>query len=227
MYRCGPWDGRARGGGRGRVDEDGRVIAGASAPCRRTRSVYPTASCRPPSSPACGVSDCVRRGGGSWVTWHDENQETNLKGVYVAGEVGGIGGRTWRRPRVASQPLRRRVPWASPIPADGARGSKRSAPDWPRPGISPASPGYAALKPALFDLITDDTIVCRCERVTAREVKAAIADGDATLRGVKGRTRAGMGRCQGRICGHLVSRLIAKQTGVGMAHILLDTPELR
>ena len=87
--------------------------------------------------------------------------------------------------------------------------------------------GMLRLKPALFDLITDETIVCRCEGVRAKDVVAAIADGDATLRGakvVKVRTRAGMGRCQGRICGHLVSRMIAKQTGARLDQIQLDTP---
>ena len=29
---------------------------------------------------------------GGWVTWHDSGQQTSVKGVYVAGEVGGIGG---------------------------------------------------------------------------------------------------------------------------------------
>ena len=86
--------------------------------------------------------------------------------------------------------------------------------------------GMMRLKPALFDLITDETMVCRCEGAVARDVAAAIADGDATLRGVKGRTRAGMGRCQGRICGYLVSRMIEKHTGAGMDQIQLDTPRL-
>ncbi len=80
------------------------------------------------------------------------------------------------------------------------------------------------LKPALFDLITDETVVCRCEEVRAKEVKAAIDDGDPTVRGVKIRTRAGMGQCQGRICGSLISRLIAKQTGARLEEIEPDTP---
>jgi NAD(P)H-nitrite reductase large subunit len=79
------------------------------------------------------------------------------------------------------------------------------------------------LKPALLDLMTDDTIVCRCEEVTARTLKAAIAE-EPTLRGVKIRTRAGMGQCQGRMCGCLVTRLIARQSGIAPDRIEPDSP---
>ncbi|MBF0207690.1 MAG: FAD-dependent oxidoreductase [Oligoflexia bacterium] len=43
-------------------------------------------------------------------------------------------------------------------------------------------------------------IICRCEMVTLAEIKAAILDGARTLDGIKFRTRAGMGRCQGGFC---------------------------
>ncbi|MEZ4674763.1 MAG: (2Fe-2S)-binding protein [Caldilineaceae bacterium] len=43
-------------------------------------------------------------------------------------------------------------------------------------------------------------IVCRCELVTEGEVADAIRRGAPTLDGVKFRTRAGMGRCQGGFC---------------------------
>jgi len=80
------------------------------------------------------------------------------------------------------------------------------------------------LRPALFDVMTDETVVCRCEEVCVRDVKAAIADGAPTLRGVKIRTRAGMGVCQGRMCGYLISQLIARQAGIALDRIEPDTP---
>ncbi len=43
-------------------------------------------------------------------------------------------------------------------------------------------------------------LVCRCELVTEKEVLAAIDRGARTLDGIKFRTRAGMGRCQGGFC---------------------------
>ncbi len=43
-------------------------------------------------------------------------------------------------------------------------------------------------------------LVCRCEIVTEAEILDAIERGARTLDGLKFRTRAGMGRCQGGFC---------------------------
>ena len=58
---------------------------------------------------------------------------------------------------------------------------------------------YAAPLPAPAD-IPDTVTVCRCEDVTAGQVRRAMADGARSLPAVKRATRAGMGRCQGRMC---------------------------
>ncbi len=58
----------------------------------------------------------------------------------------------------------------------------------------------------------EETIICRCEEVTRSEIQEAIADGARTVDGVKRRTRAGMGLCQGRTCRRIVSRIIATET---------------
>ncbi len=56
-------------------------------------------------------------------------------------------------------------------------------------------------------------IVCRCELVSEREVLAAIFDGAWTLDGIKLRTRAGMGRCQGGFCTWRCLEILARETG--------------
>ena len=66
----------------------------------------------------------------------------------------------------------------------------------------------------------EDIIICRCQEVTRREILDAIADGATTVDGVKRRTRAGMGLCQGKTCERLVAKIIAEQTGRPMAEIL-------
>ena len=43
-------------------------------------------------------------------------------------------------------------------------------------------------------------VVCRCELVTEAEIHEAVDHGARTLDGIKFRTRAGMGRCQGGFC---------------------------
>ena len=56
----------------------------------------------------------------------------------------------------------------------------------------------------------NDVIICRCEEVTRGEILAAIAGGATTLKGVKIRTEAGMGLCQGRTCRRLISQMLAQ-----------------
>ncbi len=62
---------------------------------------------------------------------------------------------------------------------------------------------------AIDELAAGDTIVCRCESVTKDDVAAALADGATGVLGAKLWTRAGMGRCQGRMCAWGIARLAA------------------
>jgi glycerol-3-phosphate dehydrogenase len=57
-------------------------------------------------------------------------------------------------------------------------------------------------------------IVCRCETVSEGEILEAIRRGAATRDGIKFRTRAGMGRCQGNFCGHKVLEIMSRELGV-------------
>ena len=59
-------------------------------------------------------------------------------------------------------------------------------------------------------------IICRCETITEAEVVEAVARGARSLDGVKRRTRAGMGRCQGGFCGPRVMEIISRETGIKM-----------
>jgi bacterioferritin-associated ferredoxin len=45
-----------------------------------------------------------------------------------------------------------------------------------------------------------DTIVCRCEEITAATIRESVSEGANGPRQVKTATRAGMGPCQGRMC---------------------------
>jgi len=64
-------------------------------------------------------------------------------------------------------------------------------------------------------------IVCRCEQVTEAEVRRAIRRpvGARSLDGVKRRTRAGMGRCQGGFCSTRVMELLSEELGVGLEEV--------
>jgi len=71
--------------------------------------------------------------------------------------------------------------------------------------------------------MNDDVIVCRCEEVTAGQIRQAIREGAGDVIGVKRRTRAGMGLCQGRTCEKIVMRLLAQELGRPMEEIKPDT----
>jgi D-hydroxyproline dehydrogenase subunit alpha len=61
--------------------------------------------------------------------------------------------------------------------------------------------------------VADETIVCRCEEVTAGRLRAEIAGGLASIAALKKATRAGMGLCQGRYCAATVARLCPAAAG--------------
>ena len=62
--------------------------------------------------------------------------------------------------------------------------------------------------------VADAVDVCRCENVTAGEIRAAIAAdlGPVDVNRVKAITRCGMGRCQGRMCGPALQEIVAAAT---------------
>ena len=58
-------------------------------------------------------------------------------------------------------------------------------------------------------------IVCRCETVTKAEILSAIHNplGVHTVTGIKNRTRATMGRCQGGYCETRITDMIEEELG--------------
>ena len=63
--------------------------------------------------------------------------------------------------------------------------------------------------------------VHRCEVVTEAEIRAAINRPvpATTIDGVKRRTRAGMGRCQGGFCSPRVAEIISEELGIPMTEV--------
>ncbi len=67
-----------------------------------------------------------------------------------------------------------------------------------------------ALPEGLFSLARPDTIICRCEQTSLAEVKQAISYGAQSVTDIKNITRSGMGNCQGRTCGSILTQLLAR-----------------
>ena len=62
-------------------------------------------------------------------------------------------------------------------------------------------------------------IICRCEMVSAKEVKDAIRRGARTLDGIKFRTRAQAGRCHGGFCTTRLMKILAEERGVPLTGV--------
>lgn len=132
---------------------------------------------------------------------------SSINGIYIAGDGVGIGG------AVAAE-LRGRL---AVLGATEARDNR-------------AAPIRAALnkdlrirrfletlyrpRPSFRVPDQDDVVFCRCEEVTLVDIRQAVAQGCPGPNQLKAFTRCGMGPCQGRQCGPIVSEFMAAMAGV-------------
>ena len=145
----------------------------------------------------------------TYLPVRDDGLQTTLPGFYVAGDGAGIGGKDvaqWEGRMAALGAARQLGRTAAPervtfIRRELARQRR-----------------FAATLLAMFPytaelgaLLTDDTVLCRCEEITVGELRRAVEEGATTLNAVRMVTRAGMGRCQGRMCGGPVLDLLARE----------------
>ncbi|MDH4136433.1 MAG: FAD-dependent oxidoreductase [Anaerolineae bacterium] len=61
--------------------------------------------------------------------------------------------------------------------------------------------------------LTDDVIICRCERVTAGEIRKFVREGFTDMNAIKFPTRAMMGACEPKTCANLIKRIF-KEEGI-------------
>ncbi len=73
-------------------------------------------------------------------------------------------------------------------------------------GISIQAPEVSASLEQYVERLADDMIVCRCERVTMKEIKDRILSGSRDVNEIKAITRAGMGACGGKTCEAIILR---------------------
>jgi len=117
----------------------------------------------------------------------DALQRTSVSSVFAAGELGGIAGVDHA---LATGAVAGLAAAGREIPAPLARRAERERAF----GIRLAR--AFALREELRRLARPDTLVCRCE-----DVAMSRCEGAASIREAKLATRAGMGPCQGRVCG--------------------------
>jgi thioredoxin reductase/bacterioferritin-associated ferredoxin len=147
-----------------------------------------------------------------WTPVLDADGGTALPGIAIAGDGGGIAGAEAAQARgalaglAAVRALRPNAPALAETAAVRAR-------------LARVTRGRAFLdvyyRPAAqFRRPARDTLVCRCEEVTAGQIVDTVALGCTGPNQMKAFLRCGMGPCQGRLCGLTVTELIAQARGV-------------
>lgn len=77
------------------------------------------------------------------------------------------------------------------------------------------------IEPSLIyerELPPDDAVICRCERVTAGEIRGAIREGVRDMNQLKALCRAGMGACGSKTCRPMIWRLF-KEEGIELEKV--------
>ncbi len=157
----------------------------------------------------------------AFVCEHDAEMQTNKAGVFVAGEITGIGGSARAMPQgaIAGIAAARQLGNLTAGEAEAKLLAHRKELKHQQSFAETLNQMFQ-LRAGRLSWMTPQTIICRCEEVTAGQVKRAIEQFQATdAKTIKLTTRAGMGLCQGRICGHIVTGLTASLTGRDPAEI--------
>jgi len=161
----------------------------------------------------CGCRHTYDEHLGYWKVEHNEKMETSIAGVFAAGDGRTIKGyvAAIEEGKVAATEAAVQLGHISRNEADHLlEPSQKKLKQFRQFGR--IIDALSAIRPGVLEILSDDTIVCRCEEVTLGKIASSVADGAIDVNDVKRRTRLGMGHCQGRICGQLINELIWKFT---------------
>jgi NADPH-dependent 2,4-dienoyl-CoA reductase/sulfur reductase-like enzyme len=192
----------------GREHSVGCDAVGASFGLRSETQLADLAGC------AFGFDNVARQ----WLPERDLTGRSSVRGVYLAGDGAGIGGadvaelQGERAAMAALEDLglavdKTRIATLDRNLARQARFRRALENAYPYPTH-------------LLDDIADGEIICRCEGVTAGTLRATARErGAHEMNRLKAFTRIGMGRCQGRVCGHAAAEILARTCGSDIAAV--------
>jgi hypothetical protein len=153
-----------------------------------------------------------------WSPVLDADFNSSVPDIAVAGDGAGIGGGTAaaERGRIAALAAVRALKPEALESLPSEQGVRQA--------LQREEMGRAFLdvlnRPApQFRIPNGDTVVCRCEEVTAKQVRDTAAMGCEGPNQMKAFLRCGMGPCQGRLCGLTVTELIAAVRKVPPAEV--------
>ena len=147
-----------------------------------------------------------------WSPVLDPNGSSSIEGIAIAGDGAGIGG-------AEAAVFRGRIAARAAVDALAPAAAAKLAPMATLlAGLVRAERGRVFLDTLFrplprFRIPSGDTIVCRCEEVTASDILDSVAIGATGPNQLKAYRRTGMGPCQGRLCGLTVTELMAQARG--------------
>ena len=147
-----------------------------------------------------------------WRPVTDAWGRSSLPNVFVAGDGAGIGGALAATcaGRLAALEIAHTVGRLTMAARDAAAAPLRAE----RARFLAMRPFLDALFAPRAPRIDDATTVCRCEEVSAGQIRLAATLGCLGLNQLKAFTRCGMGPCQGRMCASTAAEVMAQARGV-------------
>jgi NADPH-dependent 2,4-dienoyl-CoA reductase/sulfur reductase-like enzyme len=153
-----------------------------------------------------------------YLPTQDADGRSNVAGIYLAGDSVRILGADGAEiaGRLAAFAVLADLGMPVPEAEIAAMHRRQATMDRFRRGLMRAFPWPAHLAAAL----PDETLVCRCEAVSAGELRRAAGALDAPeVNRAKAFSRVGMGRCQGRYCGQASAAIAAAARGVALEQV--------
>ncbi len=154
----------------------------------------------------------------------DETGATSVPGVFAAGEIVSVGGAVPARlsGKIAGLGI------VEHLGGDATAEERRALVRQLGRARRFADALHRAFAPpqGLPGNLPDETLICRCEDVTVGELRREMVNGVDDVYGAKLWTRAGMGVCQGRICGWGIARFIAAETGTSVSDLGFNQPRI-
>ena len=184
----------------------------------------------------CDVRYLKEKGG--WIVKVDEMLETSIPSLYAVGEITGVAGakKSLVEGKLAAMSILEKMDLAGSSSKDDAfqqEKQKLVTLDQQQQDYASFLGQFCELPMEAYKSIPDATIICRCENITMGAVRKAVEAGFDTLIGLKKATRCTMGRCQGRICGAVITDIItalteksAQEVGVPGARMPVKNVEL-
>ena len=159
-----------------------------------------------------------------WRPRLDRWGNTTVSGIAVAGDSASITG-AWGAERSGRLCAREAAHKLDLITAEKRDQLSRADQQWLRVDrrVRPFLETLHQLPSSALVAADDSTTICRCEEITAGDIRRAVRDGHETPDQVKAFLRCGMGPCQGRQCASSVARIVAAESGQSVA----DFPAFR